>query len=359
MTLYVPKFLQVSILPSSISSRSNKKLLTKGVCASNFQKAWAKGLTGKGIIVSVIDTGIGNNDNLKDKVIKTFNLTGEGVVENHGTHVAGTIAANGWLVGGAFNCKLLDIKVIDKNGGNINNIVKAIGISVTNGATVINMSLGGSGITNSEIQNLTGAIQNAWNHGCICIAAAGNDGTSIYTVDQYEYPASIEKVESVAACKVSENLQNITLAEFSNENNRVDLSACGVEVFSTINDNKYAVYSGTSMATPHVSAMAALLAEDIKNKYPTLTGSAFSANLVSLLHLNIMQMTQTTGAQSVTQSGKGYTSALSGATNIGYTSISYGLGFLKYDPKEPANIPLNSEKFYSEKSFVGFLVESP
>lgn len=353
MSLYLPKYDQVSTFSTdTIKIRGNEKLLTKGICCSALNKAWKKGLTGKGIIVSVVDTGIGNHTDLKDKVIKSFNLTDQPITDSHGTHVAGTIAANGWLIGGAPDAKLLDIKVINSGGGSIDNIIKAIGLSVTNGATVINMSLGGQGLNQPEINKLTAAVQNAWSNGCICIAASGNDGTSVYSVDQYEYPASIEKVESIAACSVSQDLQTIKLAVFSNENNRVDMAACGVEVFSTILNNKYATYSGTSMATPHVSALAALLAEFIKTNYPTLTGSSFSANLVSLLRQNIVKIKNNTALAPTL----GYNSALSGMINVTYTDISFGLGFARYQPEEDVKPPQNNRLFYSDRVFVGFLL---
>lgn len=372
--LQLPKFTIDAIHSLNVNTTATQKLIPKGISTSAFERAWEEGFTGKDVIVAVIDTGIdGAVPDLRDKVIKSINLTGEAITESHGTHVAGTIAANGWLIGGAYDAKLIDIKVIGKAGGSIDNIVKAIGLAVSNGASIINMSLGGSGLGNVEIQALTNAIQDAWNKGCICVAAAGNDGTSVCTPDVYEYPASIEKSESIAACNVGNNLSDISLAYFSNENNRVDLAACGVSVVSTIIGGQYGIYSGTSMATPHVSAMAAILTQYIRSKYPDLTGSSFSANLVSLLHANILAINSCGTSSLVTVGTKtlveqkpnrecpaqtqqsGYNSALTGLFNVQYTNISYGLGFLRYGPTQGPYVP-NGIDFYHNGLFLGHLV---
>lgn len=374
--LQLPKFTVDAIHSLEVQTSTTQRLIPKGISSSAFERAWKEGFTGKDVIVAVVDTGIdGNVPDLKSKVIKSINLTGEPIGESHGTHVAGTIAANGWLIGGAYDAKLIDIKVIGKAGGSIDNIVKAIALAASNGASVVNMSLGGSGLGNAEIRALTNAIQDAWNRGCICIAAAGNDGTSICTPDVYEYPASIEKSESIAACNVSEDLSGITLATFSNENNRVDMDACGVNVVSCVIGGQYGIYSGTSMATPHVSAMAAVLTQYIRSKYPDLKGSSFSSNLVSLLHSNVLAINNcgtnamvTIGDKTLVQqldnpnchqqkelSPKGYNSALSGQTNILCSNISFGLGFLRYQPTQGPYTP-NGSKYFYNNIFLGTLV---
>jgi major intracellular serine protease len=372
--LQLPTYTVDAIHTLDVQASTTQRLIPKGISSSAFERIWQAGFTGKDVIVAVVDTGIdGSVSDLKDKVIKSINLTGEPLGESHGTHVSGTIAANGWLIGGAYDAKLLDIKVIGKSGGSIDNIVKAIGLATSNGASIVNMSLGGTGLSNQEIQALTNAIQDAWNQGCICIAAAGNDGTSVCTPDAYEYPASIEKAESIAACNVSDDLSGITLAAFSNENNRVDMAACGVNVISCIIGGQYGIYSGTSMATPHVSAMAAVLTQYIRSKYPDLKGSSFSANLVSLLHSNVLAINNcgtnamvTVGNKTLVQqkanqvcpqqnTQAGYNSALSGQTNILYSNISFGLGFLRYEPTNGPYTP-NGTPYYNSNIFLGTLV---
>lgn len=316
-------------------SRAIQKFYPKGISCSAFQRAWNAGFNGNGIKVAVIDTGIdGAHPDLAGKIIKSFNLTGEALSESHGTHVAGTIAGNGWITGGAPGCSIIDIKVLGKNGGTISNIVKAIALATTNGASVINMSLGGSGIRNSDIQSLKVAIQNAWNNGTVCIVASGNAGTSINTRDGYSYPAAIDQAESIAACDVTENLKTITLAKFSNENDKVDRAACGVGVLSTIMGGKYAVYNGTSMATPHVSAMAAILAQSIKASNPRLKGAAFSDALVRALNSNVFP--------------------ISAKITSPVGNISYGRGFLRFIPNAGPEVP-GGDPVYSGSVFLGHI----
>ncbi|CAH6419693.1 Serine peptidase S8 family [uncultured virus] len=350
---------------SIVSPKTVPRLITKGISSSAFQRAWAAGYTGKDIVVAVVDTGIDkNHPDLANKVIRSINLTNEPITESHGTHVAGTIAANGWLVGGAYDAKLMDIKVIGRSGGSIANIAKAIGLAAASGASVVNMSLGGVDIPQPDINTLNVTIQDAWNKGTVCIAAAGNDGTSICTPDVYEYPASIEKAESIAACNIDESLNGISLAYFSNENNRVDLGACGVNVASSIIGGRYAIYSGTSMATPHVAAMAAILAQFIRTKYPTLTGSTFSAALVSLIHSNVLKIpacgvgiSNLDGASIIQQMVEQPCIAQMNTTELSvkYQNISFGLGFLRYEPNAGPVVP-NGQKFYSSGIFLGHII---
>lgn len=360
-SLQLPKFFVDSHFIEELVVGNEKRFIPKGILASSFDRAWKDGLTGKNIIVAVIDTGIDpNHPDLKGKIIKSINLTGEPINESHGTHVAGTIAANGFLLGGAYDCKLIDIKVIGKKGGTISNVIKGIGFAVINGASIINMSLGASDLSNTDIEALSIAIHDAWNKGCICVSAAGNDGTTVCTPDKYEYPASIEKSESIAACEVSEDLSTISLAKFSTENNRVDVAACGVNVLSSIIGGKYGVFSGTSMATPHVSAMLALFAQDIKNKKPSLGGSTFSNDLVSMVHNNVLKI-EGCGPQTFlpksTSVGNCYRSALSGGVNIKYDNISFGLGFVRYQPELPPLVP-EGTKFFNNSVFLGYLTSN-
>lgn len=420
----LPKF-KVESEQSNIAARATTRLFPKGISSHAFKRAWDLGYTGDGILVAVIDTGVdGNHPDLKGKVTKSVNFTGEGLVESHGTHVAGTIAANGWIVGGAPNSKIMDIKVLAQNGGTIDNVVKGIVLAADSGATIINMSLGARGLSQSEVNNITNAITMAWNKGTICIAAAGNGGTSICSPDPYEYPASIDRAESIAACNVSEDLTGISLAYFSEENDKVDLAACGVNVVSTVIGDAYAVYSGTSMATPHVSAMAAVLAQFIKQKYPKLVGATFSANLVSLLHANVIKISScairasslsvsqpesfkkfisrkrpqldsywveediddiepneieiscVSGSHTSVQTNLylsekdpsiGHTAELFGSLTgqpLGlsdkqimeqYANISFGLGFLRYQPSQGPMVP-TGQKFYNSGVFLGHLV---
>lgn len=352
MSIHLPEFQIKAEYIRTLANNSygtfinTSKLYPKGILASSFKRAWDLGYTGKGINVAVLDTGIdGTHPDLKNKILRAINLTGESIKESHGTHVAGTIAANGWLVGGAPDCKIIDIKVIATNGGTVDNIVKGIILAISNGANVINMSLGGSGFNKIDIQKLTNAINVAWESGAICIAASGNDGTSICTPDPYEYPAAIDKSESIAACDVNDSLKVTTLAYFSNENDKVDLAACGLNVISSIIGQKYGIYSGTSMATPHVSAMAAILAQYIKQTQPNLKGSNFSLTLSNLLKSHVIKVDNCKLINSK--------DILSNNQSESIKNISFGLGFLKYDPNKDLIIPQGS-KYYYGNMFIGY-----
>ena len=343
---------QLDIKNTVIRSK-NTKIYTKGISSSAFQRAWAEGYTGKGIVVAIIDTGVdSSHPDLQNKIIQSINLTDESVEQDHGTHVAGTIAANGYLIGGAYDCKLIDIKALGKTGGSINNVVKGIRYAAANKAHIINMSLGAANLSSSDINLLTSAISDAWNSGTICVAACGNDGVSVCTPDQFEYPASIEKVSSISACDIGNDLNTISLAPFSNENTQVDMGACGTNVLSTIRGGNYGILSGTSMATPHVSAMAALLGQYILSKYPTMSGSSFSTNLVSLLRRNVCPV-DGCGTQKLGLSQQ--TTHTSSIFHEKFTNISFGLGFLRYEPTNGPYTPSGTPLIYNG-IFVGHTV---
>ena len=176
----------------------------------------------------------------------------------HGTHVAGTIAAirgnNQGVVGVNRNgqLKLHIVKVFGDNGGWAwgSSVAYAAELCVEAQANVISMSLGGSGFSQTASDTYD-EILNEDN--VLLVAAAGNDGNT-----DKSYPASYDSVMSVAATDSSNNL-----ASFSQRNDQVDIAAPGVFIKSTlpshVSSSGYASWSGTSMATPHVSGVAALI----------------------------------------------------------------------------------------------------
>jgi thermitase len=208
--------------------------------------------------IAVIDTGIDTNHpdlvgHIDTANAKCFGLlcffTGYEDDNGHGTHTAGTAGAaanNGaGIAGVAFNTKIMPIKVCNAAGScQTSDIVSGINWARTHGAKVISMSLGGGGTA-----TLQTAVTNAYNAGLVVVAAAGNDGNS--TVN---YPAGYAEVISVAATD-----SNDARASFSNMNSDVELAAPGVNVLATYNNGGYTTMSGTSMATPHVAGLAALL----------------------------------------------------------------------------------------------------
>jgi len=172
---------------------------------------------------------------------------------SHGTHCAGTIGAIGGNGKGVTSPNPNPSKfkfhigkgLQDSGSGSTANVMVAVGACVDAGAKVISMSLGGG----SPSEGIAAEYKLAYEKGILIIAAAGNSGNS-----NLGYPASYPHVMSVAAV----NAQKIK-AGFSQFNDQVEISGPGVEVKSTVPDNKYAEYSGTSMACPHVAAVAALV----------------------------------------------------------------------------------------------------
>ncbi len=219
---------------------------------------------GDGTRVGILDTGIDQaHDDLRGKTkacasalagVLGLGLVLEGICRDdsgHGTHVAGTVGAttdNGIGVAGtAPNAEFAVFKGINAAGyGFIADVIAGIHwLRTTGGARIINMSFGGA----PPSQALNDELSDAAKEGVLLLAAAGNDGGTTTS-----YPASHEDVVSVAAMD-----KDGTAAAFSTCNEDVDIAAPGVEVWSTTPGNAYLPLSGTSMATAHVSGVAALV----------------------------------------------------------------------------------------------------
>lgn len=184
----------------------------------------------------------------------------------HGTHVAGIIAAENNDIGGvgvAYNCKVMVLKAGNSSGYfNNSDIAEAIQYAYMNGASVINMSFGGSSISLAVEE----ALEDAYNS-CVLVASAGNDSCCNNTSCKFcelkgvSYPAALPYVIGVMSC----NKEGTQVSSFSNYDHaphntvEYEVYACGENVYSTFPNNKYATLNGTSMAAPTVSAIAALL----------------------------------------------------------------------------------------------------
>ncbi|CAN5865295.1 S8 family peptidase [soil metagenome] len=216
--------------------------------------AWDKTL-GVGSRVAVVDTGIdGDHPELESKIVSQKDMVNNDVVaeddrRGHGTHVAGTVGAvtnNGAGVAAVCPaCKLLVAKSGDSRGLYDSDIVQGIYWGVKNRAKAINLSLGSEG----KSRILEHAVNYAWDHGVVVVAAAGNANTS-----KPNYPAAYKNVISVAATD-----QLNKKASFSNYG-KIDVAAPGVKILSTFPGGGYEIMPGTSMASPHVAALAGLLA---------------------------------------------------------------------------------------------------
>ena len=212
---------------------------------------------GSGIGVAVLDTGIdGKHVDLPalSGGINTVDNTDYDVDQNsHGTHVAGTIAAldnNIGVVGVAPKVDLYAVKVLNASGsGTMSTVTAGVQWAVDKGIKVINMSLSGG-----YSETLQDACQVAYNNGHLLVAAVGNSGNPGGGGDNVGYPAAYDSVIAVAASDGNDNR-----ARFSSTGPAVELIAPGVSIRSTIPGDGYGTKSGTSMASPHVAGVAALV----------------------------------------------------------------------------------------------------
>jgi subtilisin len=222
-----------------------------GVVILKAPESWVK-TKGKGAKVAILDTGIdSNHPDLKRRIVAVKDFTGSpfGVTDKqgHGTHCAGSVAADGELPGVAPEADLIAGKVLNDNGsGGVDDIAKGIDWATEQGADVISMSLGGPG----KDSFIPPAIKRAVLAGVIVIAAAGNEGPAEGTVG---YPGGYAECITVAACDKSRNI-----ASFSSRGPAVFITGPGVNIRSTYPGGQYATMSGTSMATPNIAGVAAL-----------------------------------------------------------------------------------------------------
>lgn len=274
--------------------------------SGNLQKSWdllrTRGIAAGGdssVVVAVIDTGVDyTHEDLKDNIwVNTKEIPGNGIDDDgngyiddvygvdletgrdsgmddngHGTHVAGIIAAANnhiGVVGLAYNVKLMPIKAGMASGFfNQSQIAKGILYAYNNGADVINMSFGGSAST-IAVQD---ALETAYTS-CVLVAAAGNDGMpNEGLLARPTYPAALSYVMGVMSVDIRGVESGFTNYDVKKYNSvEYEVYAPGSQILSTIPGNRYATWSGTSMAAPYVSAMAALLrsAYPDTNTYPT------------------------------------------------------------------------------------------
>ncbi|MCY9513553.1 S8 family peptidase [Paenibacillus apiarius] len=218
-------------------------------------RGWAMTKGQKDVIVAIVDTGVDlKHRDLQGKLLEGYNVFDPNIPPQddvgHGTHVAGIIGAtvnNGEGVAGmTWYNPLLPVKALDSSGsGTSYSVAEGIIWATDNGAKVINLSLGNY----VDGAFLHDAVKYAYDRDVVLIAATGNDNTQ-----RPGYPAAYPEVFAVSATD-----ENQKRASFSNYGNYVDVVAPGASIASTYPSNQYAALSGTSMACPHVSALAALI----------------------------------------------------------------------------------------------------
>lgn len=234
---------------------------------------WNLSKGSKEVVVAVVDTGVqADHPDLQGQLLAGYNAITNGSTPDddvgHGTHVAGIIGAltnnEEGVAGISWYNKILPVKALDNSGaGTTYSVAEGIIWAADHGAKVINLSLGNY----ADSQFLHDAIKYAYDRDVVIVSASGNDNT-----ERPGYPAAYEEVIAVAATNSTGER-----ASFSNYGDYIDVAAPGESIASTYPDNQYAALSGTSMASPHVAALAGL----VRSLNPGLTNKEVTELLTS------------------------------------------------------------------------------
>ena len=233
------------------------------------REIWENAEQGAGIVIAVLDSGIQtDHPDLVGNIIGGYNFTKDDHSNpeiysdylGHGTHVSGVIAAadnNKGVVGIAPKCKLLILKIINRQGeGSFKALTNAINYAIDwrgpkgEKVRIINMSVGGKD-TNDELYR---AIKYAHSKGIILVAAAGNEGDGDPITTEVSYPGFYKEVIQVGSLSETK-----IPSKFSNTNVNLDFVGPGENILSTHLNGDYVKLTGTSMAAPFVSGSAALI----------------------------------------------------------------------------------------------------
>ena len=270
-----------------------------GLGLINAQAAYARGLTGEGVIVAVLDSGLDVTHpefagriapGGFDFVLGTPHMTDP---NGHGTHVSGIIGANKdgvGMHGVAFDSLLLPIRILDEFGvGSFDVVPAAFDLAVANGAAVINNSWGTAtdvtDFTREQIEatlpDVIAAVQRAIDNGTIIVFAAGNN-TFVNPSVEAGLPFRFPEFENLWVAVMSVNLNGSESSAFTNRCGVAAawcIAAPGGNIFSTVPGGGYDRLSGTSMAAPHVSGAIAVVLELFSlNPEEALTRLFVSAN---------------------------------------------------------------------------------
>lgn len=272
-----------AVTPSSFIDDTNS---TWGLQATNTINSIAPGKTGKGIRIAILDTGISmTHPDFTNRIKGSKSFVKNSPVEDgngHGSHCAGIAAGKirsgtSLRYGVATEADLYIAKVLSNQGrGTDSVILAAIEWAIENKCQIVSMSLGSTvdpGDTYYESYE-TAAIE-ALKNNCLLIAAAGNDSDRPQMISPVNHPANCPSIMAVASVSPAMGISYFSCGGTKLGN--VDLAAPGENIFSSWKNGKYKIESGTSMATPFVAGIAALLCE----KYPTYSMKRIWTKLIS------------------------------------------------------------------------------
>ncbi|MEB3214910.1 MAG: S8 family peptidase [Nostocales cyanobacterium 94392] len=342
-----------------------------GADAVNAPEVWEQGYTGEGVVVAVLDTGVDyNHDDLKNNIwtnkgeianngkdddgngyiddVYGWNFDGNNNntmdVDGHGTHVSGTIAGTKndiGVTGIAYDAQIMPVKVLDDFGsGSTTAVADGIYYAVDNGADVINLSLGGS-FPSFGIER---AIQYANDKGVTVVMAAGNSGGETPL-----YPASYADEYGIAVGAIDENKNMASFSNRAGTDTLTYLTAPGVDIYSTLPNNKYDSYSGTSMATPHIAGVVALML----SANPNLTSKQIRQTLEETASNNIQTISLKFDSTDLVQSNSFDPNFDAGYTNKSFsTSKDFG-NTETFNLSAIANVN-KSTNSYLESQFINY-----
>lgn len=261
----------------------------------NYNLAQRLGLTGNGIHVAILDSGVGNHPDLTGRVIANIDFLHNKQTAyddcGHGTHIAGILCGSGNLSRGIFqgiapSCHIISLKVLDEAGnGDVEHLIKGIRWVIQNqkkyNIRIMNISIGsGDDLGGQKIRNIIEAVEEAWRAGLVVVAAAGNGGPSTGSISVIGSSSRVITVGchdngyTDSRGKSCEQYSGRGPSQYAIK--KPDIVAPGTDIVScnafTYHKGGRYVYpyvkkSGTSMATPIVSGACALLLE----KEPRLT----------------------------------------------------------------------------------------